>query len=182
MMRTIPFAIAFLCLTGIAQAAEVCYVTVTVDQPLECTGGYGGGSADFTGGCSYGPEQVQVPIACPPKGRWVNIPASTFPMTNPAPTQAKVCASYGMKASSWNGKTCASGERRPTSGTGWESINYRYGIKGGGNGGDGGDKLVNIGGKDAFGNRIKPAQMCYDNKMGAKNDTKQDASVAVFCE
>lgn len=133
-----------------------------------------------------------VPVECVPKARWVNIPygANSSGSQSSFMDHAQICAAVGMKAANLGGKTCASGERRPTLGEKWESINYRYGKKGDGNGGDGGDKLILVGGytaiynRDDYGGDRTPTyrQMCYDNRMGARNNTKQDAAVAVYCE
>jgi hypothetical protein len=184
------FTVALLSAAGAAMADEKCYDTVSVPASLQCSG-MDGKSADFTSGCqNVAAHTEQVEIACP-VGKWVNVIANTQ-MGNSGVqiTQAQACAVYGLKPSSTNGKVCASGERPAQQGTGWNSINYKYGKKGGGNGNDGGDKL------EAVRLSIPPhhtssvdedgythlGTMCYDRSMGEKNNTKQDAAIAVYCQ
>ena len=178
---------ALLC-SGSAMAAEKCYEAVLVPASMSCSTS-NSKSADFTNGCKpvdahYEQKEIECQV-----GRWVNIIAETKIGTyGDHVTQAQACAAYGLKSYNINGKTCASGERTPTQGTGWESINYKYGKKGGGNGGDGGDKLQPFSSSAFTTNHgdgpagMVHGTMCYDNDMGTKNNTKQDAAVAVYCK
>lgn len=165
--------------------AEICYEE-RVTTGLQCSES-SSSSADFTTGCTFGPRIEKVEVPC---GRWVNVFSETrLGESGASVTHAQACAVHGLKPSSFQGKTCASGERRPTVGNGWQYINYRYGKKGDGNGGDGGDRIEVINGathytiEDPRG-RFGPVvgSMCYDYSMKKKNHTKQDAVIAVFCQ
>ncbi len=183
------FAAAFAAMAGTAQAAEKCYEDVWVEAKLTCSGSESK-SADFTTGCKVAAAHMdKQEIACP-VGKWVNVKAETrIGSSGKAVTQAQVCATAGMVPFNINGKVCASGERPARVGNGWESIVYKYGLKGGGNGNDGGDKLQTYsysssGGRDgdSGATRTTAGTMCYDRNMGAKNNTKQDAAIAVYCK
>lgn len=157
-------------------------------------------SADFTSGCQAVPAHIEKQEVECAVGKWVNIAASTkMGSSGKLVTQAQVCATVGMVPANANGKVCASGERPARQGNGWETIIYKYGLKGGGNGNDGGDKLETYT-KDVARNPgihygscsscAGPAPMpvynygtmCYDRSMGAKNNTQQDAAIAVYCK
>lgn len=179
-------AVSFIALAGSVQAAEKCYQDVWVEAKLECAGS-DSKSADFTTGCkAVAAHMDKQEIACP-VGKWVNVKAETrVGSSGVVVTQSQVCATAGMAPFNINGKVCASGERPARAGNGWETIVYKYGLKGGGNGNDGGDKLESIrkGGYHNS-NDSMPATsgtMCYDRSMGAKNNTKQDAVIAVYCK
>lgn len=174
---TIASAISVLSFAGVAHAA--CYQDVSVNAKLECSSS-SSKSADFTSGCKWVPAHIEKQeIACP-VGKWVNVAAETRVSTSgKAVTQAQVCATVGMVPYSINGKMCASGERPARQGNGWEAIVYKYGLKGGGNGNDGGDKLQVVGSSSL---KTAKGTMCYDFKMGEKNNTKQDAAIAVYCK
>jgi hypothetical protein len=180
-MASIVSAVSF---AGAAHAAEKCYKDVSVAAKLECNGS-SSKSADFTTGCKWAPAHVeQQEIACP-VGKWVNVTADTkMGKKGALVSQAKVCAQAGLVPYNINGKICASGERPARVGNGWESIVYKYGLKGGGNGGDGGDRIQTFSSAGNHSTMIGPSSgtMCYDYNMGAKNNTSQDAIVAVYCK
>lgn len=169
-----------------SMAAEKCYEDVYVPAAMTCSD-TSSKSADFTNGCKevaahYEQKEIECQV-----GRWVNIIADTrIGNKGAAITQSEACAVYDLKPYNVNGKICASGERPAQQGTGWDAINYKYGTKGGGNGNDGGDKLertsysIEVNHGDST--QHFSGTMCYDNKMGAKNNTKQDAAVAVYCK
>ena len=160
----------YMLFAGTATAA--CYEAKTVPS-LDC-GRSTSNSADFATSCSA-TTTVIVEVACPPpppppsKARWVNAKyARYFPVPL---SQAETCAAYGMKPSNINGYVCASGNKRPNFGTGWESIDYRHTIRG--------DRRV--GGTyvvPAFGNQYSdpsnghpPYQMCYPDHHGKGDRT-----------
>ncbi|MCV9964076.1 hypothetical protein OIU34_19530 [Pararhizobium sp. BT-229] len=175
-------AVSFIALAGSAQAAGKCYEDVWVEAKLECAGS-DSKSADFTTGCKVVAAHMEKQEISCPVGKWVNVTAETKVGTSgKVVTLAQVCATAGMVPYNINGKVCASGERPARAGNGWESIVYKYGLKGGGNGNDGGDKLqaVNSGSSSIL--KSARGTMCYDYNMGAKNDTKQDAVIAVYCK
>lgn len=181
-----------LTLSGLVTTAragtEKCYEPVQVPASMSCAGDKSS-SSDFQTGCIYLPEHIEEKEVACPVGEWVNISQETKVTQNGSSvTQASICKTAGMVPYNVGGKVCASGERAPTVGNGWEAINYRYGKKGGGNGGDGGDKLEKVqygesGLSDRETSTVKyVGTMCYDKNMGTKNDTKQDAAVAVYCK
>jgi hypothetical protein len=192
-------AISALASASGALAADVCYETKVVPASWACQG-TDSNSADFVNGCTFvGEHLAEVEAECP-KGKWVNITKTTKQSeSGVAVTHAQACAAAGLVPYSINGKTCASGERPARVGNGWELINYKYGLKGGGNGNDGGDKLMSYT-RDAarnpamhYGNcsscsgpapapRYITGTMCYDNSMGERNNTQQDAAIAVYCQ
>lgn len=187
--RMLGLALATTVVSAIsAHAAEKCYDDVYVPAEMTCNGN-NSKSADFTSGCTevaahYEKKEIDCPV-----GRWVNVIADTrMTQTGTQITQAQACAVYDLKPHNINGKVCASGERPAQQGNGWESINYKFGKKGGGNGNDGGDKLQNVTRTISGNNREDSwtyyyrGTMCYDNKMGSKNNTKQDAVIAVYCQ
>nr|WP_250808532.1 hypothetical protein [Neorhizobium tomejilense] len=174
--------LVLLTLLGTAHAAGKCYEDVFVEAKLACDDN-GSKSADFTSGCQIVPAHTEKSeIACP-VGQWVNVTAETrVSSSGKVVTPSQVCATAGMVPYNIGGKICASGERPARAGNGWESIVYKYGLKGGGNGGDGGDKLeAVIAGSSSI---VKGSRgtMCYDYSMGVKNHTKQDAVIAVYCK
>nr|WP_250808531.1 hypothetical protein [Neorhizobium tomejilense] len=175
-----------------ARAQEKCYQDTLVEASFDCDGN-DSRSADFTTGCKAVPAHIEKKeIACP-VGKWVNVSAETrVSSSGKAITPAQVCASVGMLPFNVNGKICASGERPARAGNGWQSIVYKYGLKGGGNGNDGGDRLETVklsnqntnSDKQAmlFAKRKSEGTMCYDYSMGEKNHTQEDAVVAVYCK
>ena len=167
--------------------AETCYEE-RVTTGLQCNSS-SSNSADFTSGCTFGPRSETVEVPC---GRWVNVFSETrFREGNPAVTHESACAVHGLKPASHQGKTCASGRRRPTSGSGWQYINYRYGVKGAGNGGLGGDRVVDGHGDyqyDHWDHGDPPkwveghATYCHDFGTHIAEDSHQDSLIAVFCK
>jgi hypothetical protein len=172
---------------------------VLVDAHMGCAGN-NSKSADFTSGCQAVPAHIEKQEVECAVGKWVNIAASTkMGSSGKLVTQAQVCATVGMVPANANGKVCASGERPARQGNGWETIIYKYGLKGGGNDNDGGEKLETYT-KDVARNPgmhygscsscAGPAPtpvynygtMCYDRSMGAKNNTQQDDAIAVYCK
>ena len=139
-----------------AASAEKCYQTLPPTYKLTCNAS-GSNSADFSTGCHFDNQPKQVEIPCTPPGRWVNIYDKPFtPAEQPRwevgqphiswapyvpimpdrhPTREEVCAKAGLIPASHEGMICASGRMRPTTGEGWSSINYVYGIEGGNRGG-----------------------------------------------
>ncbi|MBY3432910.1 hypothetical protein HFN89_01800 [Rhizobium laguerreae] len=177
-------AVSVLSSVGAAHAAEKCYKDVAVAAKIACTNS-NSVSADFTNGCKFVAAHVEKQeIACP-VGKWVNVTADTkMGKKGARVSPAQVCAQAGLVPYSINGKVCASGERRPRVGNGWESIAYKYGVKGDGNGGDGGDRIqtFSIPRNNSMMTGPSSGTMCYDYDMGEKNNTSQDALVAVYCK
>ncbi len=172
--------------SGTAFAAEKCYETVPVEASYKC-GNNDSNSADFTSDCTYVPASFEEEeVDCP--GRWVNITQATSGSSAPVPTQAQVCSAKGLKPAKIGGMFCASGERTPRVGGYWESINYKYGRKGDGNGHDGGNDLdsrtytIDTCGKDCENYVTRYSLYCYDNGTSTKNNTPEDAAVAFYCE
>lgn len=170
-----------------AQAADKCYEERFIPETYNCGAGGKGNFADFSnGGCTIIPSSIEkTEVECP--GRWVSI--GSYNVSEPAPTASAVCARKGLKPSNLEGKTCASGERRPTTGGDWDLINYVWGTKGGRTAG--GDEVQHasrwghwMGGDNESepNQRVHTGSFCYDKRMGAKNNTKQDRVVAYFCD
>lgn len=113
---------AVLALPAAASQAAPCYQEAQGDPVMTCGGGTQGNSADFATNCTYvvGPP-VQVEVACP--GMWVSTASDTE-------TQAEACGRFGLQPANASGQICASGERRPLVGTGFDSIRYKYGTWG----------------------------------------------------
>lgn len=119
--RPILCALTMLALSAVA-AQAACYVTMPQTGSMSCSGGRQGNSADFTTNCNYTPlPDAQVEVPCP--GMWVNTVSDTE-------TQQEACARLSLQPGDLNGQVCASGERRPTTGTGSGGIRYRYGTWG----------------------------------------------------
>ncbi|MBY3157239.1 hypothetical protein HFO56_33480 [Rhizobium laguerreae] len=177
-------AVSVLSSVGAAHAAEKCYKDVAVAAKIACTNS-NSVSADFTNGCKFVAAHVEKQeIACP-VGKWVNVTADTkMGKKGALVSQAQVCAQAGLVPYNINGKICASGERPARVGNGWQSIVYKYGLKGGGNGGDGGDRIQTFNSPGNHSTQIgrRSGTMCYDYNMGEKNNTSQDALVAVYCK
>ena len=112
-------------LWGGTAAAETCYKQEVVPSAMSCAGSKSN-SADFATGCSFNPATVkQVVVDCPVKpGGWYQVSNGTSKVP---PSHDQFCASIGKKAGNINGQICASGERRPSTGTGHASISYTYG-------------------------------------------------------
>ena len=128
-IRFAAFAALLLSSVGPSQAATKCYEDIKVPSSLQCANN-GSKSADFTNGCTYTPESIQKKeVECPVTSRWVN--------SNGKQSQAQVCSAAGLKSANIEGRICAAGEKRPSSGTNYQGINYRFGTWGGGRG-DGG--------------------------------------------
>lgn len=169
-----------------ASAAEKkCYETKLVEGGISCSG-MDNNSADFGRGCSSkGSGFEEVEVACP-TGEWVNVSQETqFTYDGKRVTQAQICKIYGMVSAQNNGKVCASGQRPASSGTGWASINYRYG-KDKVTPRDGGNILKPISQTTTEGltgkEITRQGTMCYDTDMDERNNTDKDALVAVFCK
>lgn len=183
----LAFSLSGLVTTALA-ADEKCYEPKLIPASMSCAGNQST-SADFQSGCTYVAEHTeQKEIECP-VGEWVNVAQETRMSENGVSiTQAAICKTAGMVSYNIDGKTCASGERPPTIGNGWQFINYRYGKKGGGNGKDGGERLETFrssgisGGMDNGYESTMIGTMCYDRSQGTKNNTKEDAVVAVYCK
>src|SRR5690606_19700234 len=107
-------------LTLVSAAAHAACTELAYSEPvLDCQNLGKSGSADFAASCAYvQAPPVEVEVECP--GMWVNL-------LNERETHAAACSRVGLAPSSINGAVCASGNRQPTSGTGYDSINYRYG-------------------------------------------------------
>ncbi len=171
-------------LSGTALAAEKCYETIPVEASYGCSVN-GSNSADFTSNCSYVPEGFkEVEVDCP--GQWVNISQATVASPTQPPSHAQVCSAKGLKPAKIGGMFCASGERPPRVGAYWESINYKYGKKGDGNGFKGGNdldsKTSKICSNDCETVVTKYSLYCYENTTTKKNNTSEDAAVAFYCE
>lgn len=191
-LALLTIAASSLFYAGAVQSAEKCYEDVYVPASFECAT-TNSKSADFTNGCKpvsahYEKKEIECPTA-----RWVNVIADTRVRLDGTPvTHSQMCAKYGMKPAVSEGKICASGERPARQGNGWESIIYKYGTKGGGNGNVGGDKFEDVqyqyggysGGDNGYDQPIQNYRgtMCYNYSMGRKNHTPEDAVIAVFCE
>ena len=139
-------------LVGIAPSlAQTCYAQETIPAKTTCQSVKGkGGQHSFddfsTGGCTYTPAKtVTKETKCP--GKWVNATFTTStiqvggggrdnePRTmtvNVASSHAAPCSAAGLTASNFEGRICAAGEARPSSGAGWESVNYKFGKWGSG--------------------------------------------------
>lgn len=103
-----------------AQAAEKCYKDVPVAAGWSCAGN-DSKSADFTNGCKFVAAHTEaVEVECPVTARWVN-------SNNAASSPETVCGTYGLKPTNINGQVCASGANRPSTGAGWNGINYYNG-------------------------------------------------------
>lgn len=123
-------ASGFFSLAASAYAADKCYEDVPVPATWNC-GTTASKSADFTTGCKLEPARVdQKEVECP--GQWVNV-------TAPWASQAVICSRAGLSPAKIDGAICASGFARPTSGTGYNRINYQFGTKG--SAGVGGTKM-----------------------------------------
>jgi hypothetical protein len=175
-----------------ALAAEPCYEQQLVEASMNCATN-SGNSADFASGCKAVEAHYEnVEVECPATGRWVNVNAMLGEDT-PRPSRSAVCKAAGMKIADINGYFCASGERRPNVGGDWESINYQYGRKGGGNGFTGGNDIDNVVNSyrdtDPY-DRNRPtgpvhsiySSMCYDGHANNRNNTGEDAVVAYYCQ
>lgn len=87
-------------------------------------------SADFTTGCKFiAAHYEDVEVECP--AQWVNVSSS-----DTTATQSQICSRAGLTSANIDGKTCASGEQRPTTGENASGIAYRYGKENGGTGGN----------------------------------------------
>jgi hypothetical protein len=129
------FALAAVAAASAQAASTACSDTSYTPATLKCDTD-GSKSADFATGChEEEPQVVTTPVPCP--DQWVNVPAGT-----PYASQAEVCATKGLQPTRIDGAKCASGEHRPSSGQGVESINYRYGTWGGAEGGGSVAQLV----------------------------------------
>jgi hypothetical protein len=173
-------SVVFACLSVSAMSAKAaCYEEQVIESSLSCSSS-SSSSADFGTGCVYTePQVIQVEVAC--KSQWVNSYSATE-------THAAACARVGLKPTTDDrGYMCAAGERRPTTGEGWQAISYRYG-KWGGGGGYGG-KSAQFRGEYTYttGNRddrrtvtVPAATFCYSPGDKKDND-KTDQLVAYLC-
>lgn len=139
-----------------AMAADKCYQNQKVFVPAEfkCNSNGGNGQNRFddfsNGSCQKTDaryDDVQVEVACPKIGKWVNATTTSKTITrrvggrdgdtvtstiSVATSQAQTCASVGLKPAKLEGKyICASGEDRPKSGVDADKIKYKYGTWGG---------------------------------------------------
>ncbi len=172
-----------------ALGAEQCFEDQMMIRPLVCDSERRGASADFVTGCEGGGSTiVRVPVDCPAKGQWVNLYYGTNDksVVQP-PSHAQICAHFGLSPSSLDGRICASGRHRPTSGDGWQSILYRYGVSGSSGAGSQLQTIASLTNNynESRGPGHVPTskyrQMCYDTASASKADEK-DAAVAVFCK
>lgn len=128
-------ALIFVAAAGTA-AAEACHRETVVPAHYACSSS-DSNSADFTSPCARFPDTtVLEEYPCPETWVSVSVPTHAGSSVN-KPTLAGVCASAGLSPASKDGRICASGTLRPTFGTGWQTINYRYGTFGGGGGAGG---------------------------------------------
>lgn len=105
-------------------AAEKCFTTEFVPASFDCTMSGEAGSADFGGGCvAVAEHEKKVETACQPK--WINVPQTYLS------SHSAFCKMKGLATASIDGKICAAGERRPSTGEGHDSINYHSGKWGG---------------------------------------------------
>ncbi|WP_315922034.1 hypothetical protein [Mesorhizobium sp. SP-1A] len=143
-------------LTMPAMAADKCYQNQKVFVPAEFKCSSNGGSGqnrfdDFSNGSCQKTDarydDVEVEVPCPKVGKWVNATFTNKTITvrnggrdggtttqtiSVATSQAETCASVGLKPAKLEDKyICASGEDRPTRGTDYNKIKYKYGTWGG---------------------------------------------------
>lgn len=187
--------IAFQTVSAAPSFAQVCvpYENVWVPEQYVCKNSARNNDMktfdDFTnGGCTRTAGYFkQIPKECPPPptGRWVNATFTTKQVTvrsggrdggeytqtvSVATSQAETCASAGLKPAKLEGQyICASGERRPVIGEGYQNINYRFGTWGG-------DRVAGHATVST-----NTALMCYAN--GQKRDSDgTDRLVAWYCD
>ncbi|MCV9963644.1 hypothetical protein OIU34_17225 [Pararhizobium sp. BT-229] len=187
----VAVAIATFAAVGGAMAAEKCYKDVAVPSGLSCSDS-SSKSADFTTGCKIVPAHTEkVETACE-VGRWVNVAGTRVSSAGTVITHSQACAAHGLQPYNINGNICASGRRPARVGNGWETIIYRYGTGGDGHGYDGGDKVEtrnqaargpgNCSSCDSRPSTpARKGTLCYNNRMGEKNDEATDSLVAVYC-
>ncbi|TLX15766.1 hypothetical protein [Rhizobium sp. MHM7A] len=167
----------FLCqaVLSSAFAAAVCYEDQVLPPGLVCDND-NSKSADFSYGCKYLPERtVQVEVPC--LQRWVNI-------VDKKESHSQACARVDLKPANIEGSTCASGELRPSTGSNWEGINYRFG-RWGGLDYFGGYKIIfkrdwtDRGGKDEPDRFYEGGYYCYEG--GKQDSDNTDRVVAYAC-
>ena len=190
-LRIILGAAAAVFMAGSALAAEdKCFEEVPGEPVMSCTGQAWSNSADFADSCSWVPgPNVLLEVECPP-GDAVWMPTVMMTASNverrkidgvpqgnhsPVPLHEWHCGQHGMVPASVDGQICASGNNRPKTGAGWESIGYPYASKG---------TPTPLGGtKFSTNTAVLYYDLCLPHRMASgAEDYRPELPVAVACK
>lgn len=174
-IRKLTAVFAFLSVISIQSAyAETCQTHEYVPAEFKCDTPNSADTKRFddfsNGSCKFIPAHtVSKDIPCP---AWRIPPDESYSAT-------VTCSLHKQVPGSLNGEICASGERRPTNGSGASSINYRYGKSGTNH-----DRFINDKGGDEIVQR-NGNYFCYgmDKRARQKHDfDRTDRVVAYYCK